>query len=232
LDDAIERAIKIYEKENRHAAPTEVIAQDLGYKGANNGAALAVMASLRYYGLLERPRDGHLVVSGDVEAYKFAPSENLRRDLLVKWLKTPSLFADLLEKYHGGLPSDANIKFDLIKKGFYPATADAFISVFRKSVEFARYFESVPQFKTVGPINDSVVEISSETHDPKPALRSELSRESASTESTGHDRIPVRLSGNRRAWLEIPTPFFEADKERLKAQIDLVIVDEEEQSRK
>ena len=44
----------------------------------------------------------------------------------------------------------------------------------------------------------------------------------------GHDRIPVRLSGNRRAWLVIPEPFFEADKKRLKAQIDLLLTEDDE----
>lgn len=42
------------------------------------------------------------------------------------------------------------------------------------------------------------------------------------------DRIPVRLTGGRRAWLVIPTPFYSADKSRLKAQIDLLLTAEEE----
>ena len=45
----------------------------------------------------------------------------------------------------------------------------------------------------------------------------------------GFDRIPVRLAGGRRAWLEIPTPFYAADKLRLKAQIDLLLTEEEEE---
>ena len=56
LDKAIEGAIKIYEKEHRHAAPTEAVAQHLGYKSANSGTALRTIASIRYFGLLERPR--------------------------------------------------------------------------------------------------------------------------------------------------------------------------------
>lgn len=42
------------------------------------------------------------------------------------------------------------------------------------------------------------------------------------------DQIPVRLPGGRRAWLIIPTPFFDADKARLKAQIDLLLTQDEE----
>jgi len=40
------------------------------------------------------------------------------------------------------------------------------------------------------------------------------------------DKIPVRLSEGRKAWLVIPTPFYEADKLRLKAQIDLLLTED------
>ena len=42
------------------------------------------------------------------------------------------------------------------------------------------------------------------------------------------DQIPVRLSGGRRAWLVVPIPFYTADKSRLKAQIDLLLAEDEE----
>jgi hypothetical protein len=38
----------------------------------------------------------------------------------------------------------------------------------------------------------------------------------------------MRAKGARRAWLIIPTPFFVADKQRLKAQIDLLLTEDEE----
>jgi NAD(P)H dehydrogenase (quinone) len=46
--------------------------------------------------------------------------------------------------------------------------------------------------------------------------------------SVSYDRIPVRLTAGRKAWLEIPTPLYVADKERLKAQIDLLLAEDEE----
>ena len=55
LDEALERALRLYEKERRHAVPMELAAQAMGYKGAKNGAALTTFATLRYYGLLDRP---------------------------------------------------------------------------------------------------------------------------------------------------------------------------------
>jgi hypothetical protein len=223
LDEAIEKAIKVYDKERRHSAPVEVVAQDLGYKSANNGAALSAIASLRYYGLLERPKEGVLAVSKDVEAYQFAPSEDVRRDLLARWLKTPAIFSELLEKYEGGLPSDATLRFDLIQREFSQATAELVISVFKRSVQFARYFESRMAEQSAPPqelAEESNSEQRSETFAPNtpPELTSE-------DRIVGVDRIPVRLPQGRRAWLLIPTPFFESDKKRLKDQIDLLFAE-------
>lgn len=229
LDDAIERVIRIYEKERLHAAPIEVVAQDLGYKSANNGAALGVIASLRYYGLLERPQEGKLSVAKEVESYKFAPSEVMRNDLLIKWLKAPAIFTELLEKYEKSLPSDAALKFELIQRGFIPSGVDSVIQVFKRSIEFAKFFDQPILAKDV---NEFSISEKSDITNNEEDNEGELIKSAYSTPNVDYihpsnDRIPVRLSGGRRAWLEIPAPFYCADKLRLKAQIDLLLTDDE-----
>jgi hypothetical protein len=226
LGEAIERVMKAYDKERLHPASTEVVAQNLGYKGAApSGSALAAMASLRYYGLLERPGDGLLAVTKEVEALKYAPDDSLKRSLLLGFLRRPALFAELLEKYSTGLPSDANLKYDLIQRGFLPATAAEVVSVFRRSVEFTHYFDNA---------GADLAPIASEPAPPEQEPTANRAAPHASTpevpDDRGHDHIPVRLPGARRAWLVIPTPFFAADKQRLKAQIDLLLTEDEEQT--
>lgn len=231
LNEALDRAIKVYEKERLHAAPVEVIANNIGYKSANNGSAMAAIASLRYYGLLERPKEGFLAVSKDVESFRFAPNEELRKELLSRFLKTPPLYADLLEKYSTGLPSDASLRYELIQRGFIPAAAESALAAFKRSVEFVGYYdlpkiaeaeleeESIPSSK----IDESV--------QPSPALPISQPAPAAiiaSSDEVDLDRIPVRLPGGRRAWLVIPTPLYESDKARLKAQIDLLLTEDEE----
>ncbi len=233
LDEAIERVMKAYDKERLHPAPTDVVAQNLGYKGASSGSALSAMASLRYYGLLERPSDGLLAVTKDVEALKFAPEDSLKRSLVLGFLRRPALFAELLEKYSTGLPSDANLKYDLIQRGFLPASASDVVSVFRRSADFARYFDN-------GGV-DLPGETDASEQETVPARVAPEARESAQPsvvrtstpeipDEGQYDRIPVRLRGARRAWLVIPTPFFAADKQRLKAQIDLLLSEDEEEA--
>jgi hypothetical protein len=229
LDDAIERVMRIYEKERLHAAPIEVIAQDLGYKSANNGTALGVIASLRYYGLLERPQEGKLSVAKEVETYKFSPSENMRNDLLIKWLKTPAIFLELLEKYEKSLPSDAALKYDLIQLGFISTGADSVIQVFKKSIEYAKFFEQSALAENANEINKFEKSEIKNTEEVNEELLPKSGYSVPKVDNyndLSNDRIPVRLSGGRRAWLEIPTPFYSADKLRLNAQIDLLLTDD------
>lgn len=232
LDEAIDRVMKAYDKERLHPAPTEVVAQNLGYKGASSGSALSAMASLRYYGLLERPSDGLLAVTKDVEALKFAPDEDLKRSLLLSFLRRPALFSELLEKYATGLPSDANLKYDLIQRGFLPPSAGDVVSVFRRSVEFTRYFESndAESAPALSAPNPAEVQELPQTLAAEPLalpMAGQKGPRSEALDDADCDRIPVRLRGGRRAWLVIPTPFFNADKARLKAQIDLLLTEDD-----
>ena len=249
LDDAIDKAGKIYDKDRCHAAPLDGVAQHIGYKSSGNGAALSTLASLKYYGLLDRPKEGMAAVSKEYESFRVAPNDAIKRELITKWLKAPPVFAELLDKYPESLPSDATIKFDLIQKGFAPAAADVCLLVFRKSVDFARYFEQIEQSapeladesaepagvdETYGntiatPLIQPNVAVSASPASFQAAVATPLPPlQQATTMSDSVDRIPVRLAGGRRAWIEIPMPFYEADKDRLKKQIDLLITDDEE----
>lgn len=235
LKEAIERGLKVYERERLHPTPTDVVAQALGYKSANNGAALSLLASLRYFGILIRPKEGFLAVAKDLEAYKFAPDEKLRRDLLLGFLKTPPLYRELLEKYEAGLPSDANLKFELIQRGFSPQSSEPILAAFLRSVEFVDYYHANADTQTVdkpsversSSLNQENKQIQIEPADKATWKVSLETPEQADIDDSRLDRIPVRLPGNRKAWLIIPSPFFEADKARLKAQIDLLLSEDE-----
>lgn len=235
LEDAVARALAIYARERRHAAPVDVVAQDIGYKGANNGAAMSTLASLRYYGLVERPQDGVLQVVKEVEDYEYTPSEDRRRELLQTWVKTPPVFADLLERFPHGLPSEKSLRWELVQRGFSPIAAESALRAFLRSVEFAGIFD--PQGAPLPPTDPSAVVPTHEgdSESSRPERDNVTAAADGPGEVTGrsivtssHDRIPVRLPGGRRAWLEIPALFYAADKLRLKAQIDLLLTEDED----
>lgn len=229
LENAIARAGKIYAKDRRHPVPSDIAAQALGYSGANNGAALGALASLRYFGLVERPKDGFLSVTKEYESYQFAPNAQLKRDLARKWLRTPPLFADLLEKFQDGLPSDATVRFDLIQRGFSPASADAVVLVFKESVAFVRQLE-------VDTATDDRVDESDTLPEQSSLQRSNSSAPIAARDTPvigpnaiveGYDTIPIRLPNRRRAWLVVPVDLASSDKDRIKAQVDLLFTDDD-----
>ncbi len=248
LDEALEKSLRIYEKERIHPTPADVAAQAMGYKDANNGRALTAIASLRYYGLIDRVGDGKLAVSKDVEAYKYSPSAEVSGSYLRKFVATPPLFAELLDRYSTGLPSDGTLRYDLIQRGFLPNGAEAIVTAFRRSVEFSNVFQHdpTPSSAISDEESDSIeqeaqaVGITANLPDPAPPSVDPAPRSQAyappqpslsagsSIEDDSHDRIPVRLSQGRRAWLLIPATFYEADKQRLKAHIDLLMTEEDE----
>jgi hypothetical protein len=243
LDEALERTLKIYEKDRVHPIPTDIAARHMGYAGANNGAALQCLASLRYYGLLVRPKDGLVAVSKDVEAYKFAPSEDLRKAFLRRFLSAPSLFADLLDRAQGGMPSDEALRYELIQRGFIPGSAAIVAAAFKRSVEFADALNAdalngdAPVPPSLAPAEvdasiDDIQEVSAARSQPAESSRAPSSAPvSTAPDDADNDRIPVRLSGGRRAWIVVPALFYAKDKERLKAQIDLLLTQDEEEDR-
>lgn len=241
LKEALERAIKVYDIEGRHPASADIVAQHLGYKSADNGAVKQVFAALGYYGLVERPGDGMLAVTTSVEEYKFAPSEELRAQILRKWLWNPGVFADLLEKFQERLPSDASLKFELIRKGFQPATADECRNAFLESVQYVQSLSPNLNAIEAETASGETTEASVEAVDGQRGVDSTVSRSESGSRPTatattrdmvvedeGSDRIPVRLAGGRRAWLVIPSPFYAADKLRLISQIELLLANDDE----
>ena len=229
LEQALERVLRVYEQERLHSAPVDAVAQALGFKSANSGSSNATIASLLYFGLLFRPKDGFLSVSRDVEIYKYARDEKLKKQMVLDFLKAPPLYLDLLEKHSGGLPSSAKLKSELIQRGFLPQAVDTVLSAFLQSVAFAQYFEAQPrgigaEMPTVLPPEETVKDIAEIEFQQQQSER-EVMPQLPMNFSVEMDQIPIRLSGGRKAWLNIPTPFYESDKARIKAQIDVLFAD-------
>jgi len=246
LDEAIGRAAKMYAAEGSHATPTEVALKHIGYS-SKNGAAMQAMASLGYWGLIERPKDGVVKVAKAVEDYQFTPDEAHKDELLMRFLRSPPLFASLLDKYKERLPSDGTLQYDLIQAGFTQSAAATCLSVFKRSVEFARYFDRARAGSFVADTTRQEVGglAGGDTHNGAEETADERGKGVAggnvsvprerdsgqtSSEESGTDRIPIRLAGGRRAWLEIPSPFFSADRARLKKHIDLLLTDDEDEA--
>jgi hypothetical protein len=228
LKEAIEKTDAIYEKEKKHPVANEAVAKSLGYKSANNGAAARMMASLSYYGLLNKAGNGKLSVSPDFEKYSFAPNGKIRQEFLTKWIHAPKIFSEVIGKYGYNLPSDNALKYDLIERGFKPDTADNAVSVLRDSIHFLLENSDVSTLhkpETEEADSDEVVVDADDTLEEviKPTVKST----STVNLSDDFDVFPVRLHNNRQAAIHLPRPFNQKDREIIKRQLDAILADDE-----
>ena len=224
LTKALEYALRVYDKERLHVVPEDAFAQAAGFKNASGGSASSSLAALRYFGMLERPKTGLFSITKAVEIFKFAPDQVVKNQVLLEFLKTPALYQELLTKYATGLPSSASLKYELIQKGFLPQTVDSVLSAFLESVSFTRYFAS-PNSDPVERPPAEVKEIEEPKNAVLPTAKNAVQSPLETSLDHERDQIPVRLSGGRKAWIVVPSPFYESDKARMKAQIDILFAD-------
>lgn len=238
---AIENGLTLLEKERLHPVPLDVIAKNLGYKDANNGAARRALAILKAFGMVQKAAGGKLQVRSDVQRFKLTPNDHDKAIYLKQWLKKPLLYSKLLEKYKDNLPSDRALVFELVDEhGFNESAAQNAIEVFRASLDYVEQMtggvssveedEQEEDFDEQDQQPNGSVQSASPQSPPEPNLIAQQRPHPFQSQPTYSEgvRYPIRLAGGRMAWIEVPDPFFEADKKRLQAQLAIIgTVDED-----
>lgn len=144
LPSAIEKALVLFDKEQLHAVPPDIMAQHLGYKDSKNGAAATVLGTLRMYGLITKAHNRRDQISESVKRYKFTPYDHEKAEIAENWLATPRLYQDILSKYEGTTPSEAAFRYDLIQEfAFTEGTANKFMRQFNESEQFVNELRNV-----------------------------------------------------------------------------------------
>ncbi len=144
IDDAIERARRVYEADRRAFATFENVASNMGYgatkKGGRTGRAVA---ALKQYGLLEE-KGGQYRISDTAFRILELPEDAPERARLVSEAALrPPIVRKILSHYAGQLPSDATLRSHLvIDEGFNPDSARDFIRVVRRTVELVNPSEA------------------------------------------------------------------------------------------
>jgi len=133
--DALERAKKIWDQEQRHPVSPEIAAQHMGYKKLT-GTSYPVIAALKRYGLVEKTKKD-IRVSEDAHFVFVHPEGHPDREEVVRRLAMlPELFNEVIAEFPGGLPSDVNLRAKLRTKWHFASegAADTFIRSLRESV--------------------------------------------------------------------------------------------------
>ncbi len=134
--EAIEKGRKVYLAEHTHPAAKEVIAKDLGYSSLN-GSSLTLIGALRQYGILEGSADA-LRVTEDAVAYYELDDGPEKVAAMRRMALAPDLFAELGKLHIHSLPSDGNLRHELVKRGFTSKAADDVIKVYKANVQVAK----------------------------------------------------------------------------------------------
>lgn len=121
LATALVSVEKAFKAENRNKMSRLVLAKNLGYNSLN-GRSLGQIGAVRAYGLIDG-RGDELRVSDDAVTALMAPGGSPeRKGALERLAEEPGLFKQLRALFPDAMPSEENIKFQLVKRGF---TADA-----------------------------------------------------------------------------------------------------------
>ena len=143
LEEALERARVLHRYEDRNTAPINVVLGHWGYK-ANSGPGLVVVAAMKKFGLAtdEGSGDKRKVKLSDAALRiildeRDDPSDRLKA--LQDAALSPTIHAELWQKYGGSLPSDQTLKYHLRNdRKFTEGGAEEFIRQFRSTLAFAK----------------------------------------------------------------------------------------------
>ena len=118
LEDAISKAIKVWEKANRHAVTVDVIGTYWGYD-AKSSAGISASSAMKKYGLLveEGSKDNRTVKLSELGIkliYKPDLDSPEHKAALAEAALNPSIHLELWNRYGGDLPDDSVIKRYLV----------------------------------------------------------------------------------------------------------------------
>ncbi len=144
LQDAIEKARVIWERETKHATTLDVIADHWGYKPTSSAVKVAVAALLKY-GLIEEgegSKNNRQIKLSERALDILLGDEKEKSDSIKKAAISPKINLELWEEFGAEFPSDESLKNKLVrKKNFNPATVDSYIKNYKDTILFAKLGE-------------------------------------------------------------------------------------------
>ena len=138
LRDAVERVRKLYETDGKAGAPPNLAVVHIGFASAH-GQALAVLAALKKFGLVETANGRIVPTQRAIEIINLPESDPRRIQALKDAALSPLIYADLIQKHRDtGFPSDDVLESELVTYGgFNKNTVSRFVRDFRDTLDFA-----------------------------------------------------------------------------------------------
>jgi hypothetical protein len=229
LEQAIDKARVLYEKERKNSVPVQtVLLKHWGYKSVTTGAATVALAAVKKFGLIVDEGSG---ASRRVRLTDLAlkillnPDDQARRAAVVEAAMTPPIHAELWKTYSGDLPSDDSLHYELVvNRNFTETGAKEFIAQFRATTSYAG-IDSADMF-LLGNESNRSEDADDDDGDAYHAnrLRTDLGRVFKDPEYKPKDpavtSIPVLLPGAQSVTIEGRFPISEAAWTQLLAVLN------------
>ncbi len=129
---AIDRVRKVHEQEGQNDVSRESFVKLLGYSGLT-GPACSLLSSLGKYGLITKTGSGEVKVSNLTRDILFGEQSD-KNMALRRAANSPSIFAEINEKWPDQRPTDENLWSFLVRKGFTPKAANQVTSSYRDTM--------------------------------------------------------------------------------------------------
>ena len=117
LEEAVNAAKAIWDKNRKAPISREAAAKDLGYTGLT-GRSMQVLGALNQYGLVEITSKGQTRITQLAEDIFVGFPEDVKRSAISVAGHTPSLFREIYDKFEGDIPGDNAIRSFLFQRGF------------------------------------------------------------------------------------------------------------------
>ena len=207
LPDALRICRTIFEEVGDTALNRDEMARILGYRSGAGGLAARKIAALVHYGLHQRSK-GLYRPSGLAQELRNAAEDSTRRALTRQAFQNPALFAAILSQYQLERRVPRQLAFALPQFGISEKVAGEVASIFMTSGVYASVLREDGAFLLQEPAPNQ--QPAEGTSFPAPG---EPSREQL-------ERIPILLTQQRRAFIEVPLDLTAQDIGILRQQLE------------
>lgn len=208
---ALERAAMLWDAEQHHAVPNDLILKHWGY-GPKSGGGSVAFAALKRFGLLEDAGNGRARLTSRAQSILLAQREGRTESKLIQEAALlPAMHKSMWTTHGATLPSDENLKFELVtEKGFTPGGAAEFISEWKRTMKFANL--TGPD-ATVPPADGENQEIPEPQLTPPQTLETPPAPPPGDNTETQREKrtVQVTYSPNEWALLQAAFPMSEDD---------------------
>lgn len=205
LEEAVQKAATLWEKDKNNLMPIEAAYEHLGYK-SKAGYAARVFAALKQFELIFEKQSAIKLTDEAVDLMLHSSSDENYIITIKNLALKPNSYEKILNDNNGIVPSDNTLKIQLIKNyGFNPKSVDDFISNFRKTIEFAGLSENK--------------ESDNEGQSKFLPKREDKLMSSAELIASGKKptiEIPIPLSDTEFAFIKMPHPLTNAQWEKIE----------------